>query len=304
MNEQIIKNKAGNIIPLQSGSRMSYDSFMNDRSSHVELLVTDLDGTLAVGGVISDSDLEAAAVLRSRGIPVLVITGRNPESLKKVAGLWDVANEILFSSGAGLLTAPDAVPIERARLSSFDVTTITSILADAGEDYCVLNPVPDNHEFSWRRFRPKQENPDFDNRMEIYMEWSRPDDESPKPASQVLIILPSGITPGAALLESLAPWSVFHSSSPIDLESIWLEVFPAGMNKGTALEDWCRSRNIDRNQVMALGNDHNDEMMLSWAGMGRVVEGAPEVLKERFSVLPAAGSGGFQAAVEEILGRI
>lgn len=280
---------------------MFYDSRMNDPSPDIELLVTDLDGTLAVGGVISDSDLEAAKELKSAGIPILVITGRNLKSLNKVEKLWDVADEILFSSGSGLLSAPDALPVERARLSSAEVGAIVSILSDAGEDYCVLAPVPDNHEFSWRRFRPKLENSDFDNRMEIYAEWSRPEDGTHHPASQVLVILPPGVTPGPAVLKSLSPWSVFHSSSPIDSLSIWLEVFPAGMNKGTALADWCRSRNIDRDKVLALGNDHNDETMLSWSGVARVVAGAPEPLKEKFSVLPPAGSGGFQAAVAEIL---
>lgn len=282
---------------------MFYDGFMKNSSSDVKLLVTDLDGTLAVGGVINVSDLEAARELKSRGIPILVITGRNLKSLNKVEKLWDVADEILFSSGSGLIAAPDARPIERARLSSAEVGEIVSILTDAGEDFCVLRPVPDNHEFSWRRFRPERENPDFDNRMDIYVEWSRPYKE-PQAASQVLVILPPGITPGTAVLESLSPWSVFHSSSPIDSRSIWLEVFPSGMNKGTALSDWCRKRNIDRTQVMALGNDHNDETMLSWAGVARVVEGAPELLKEQYPVLPPAGSGGFQAAVAEILGKL
>jgi hydroxymethylpyrimidine pyrophosphatase-like HAD family hydrolase len=270
----------------------------------IELLATDLDGTLAVGGVISESDILAARRLKAQGISVLVVTGRNLVSLKKVNQLWKVADEILFSSGSGLLSAPDALPVERARLSSADVNTVTTILTKAGEDYCVLNPVPDNHFFSWKRFRSPGKNPDFDSRMDIYADWSRPDDGSGGAASQVLVILPPGETPSAPLLKALSPWSVFCSSSPIDSRSIWLEIFPPGMNKGTALADWCRTKNIQRSRVMALGNDHNDETMLSWAGSGRVVEGAPEALKKRFQVMPPAGSGGFEAAVEEILGRI
>jgi len=60
-------------------------------------------------------------------------------------------------------------------------------------------------------------------------------------------------------------------------------------------------KNIDRERVLALGNDFNDEAMLSWAGMGRVVENAPQALKDRFTVLPPAGQGGFTAAAKEIL---
>ncbi len=265
------------------------------------LLATDLDGTLAVGGIINKTDLAAAESLKARGIPILVITGRNPKSMKKVENLWGVADEILFSSGSGLLTAPQALPTERARLSPGDVAEITAIVTDAGEDYCVLDPVPANHQFSWKCRRPHQENPDFVSRMNIYAEWARPDIGSPGPASQALVIFPPGITPGSGLKKALSKWSVFHSSSPIDHESIWLEIFPSGMTKGSALAEWCLMKNIDRERVLALGNDFNDEAMLSWAGMGRVVENAPQALKERFTVLPPAGQGGFTAAAMEIL---
>jgi len=265
------------------------------------LLATDLDGTLAVGGIINKTDLAAAESLRARGIPILVITGRNPKSMNKVENLWEVADEILFSSGSGLLTAAQALPTERARLSPGDVASITAIITDAGEDYCVLDPVPANHQFSWKCCRPHQENPDFVSRMNIYAEWARPDIGSPGPASQVLVILPPGIIPDTGLKNALSKWSVFHSSSPIDHESIWLEIFPNGMTKGSALAEWCLMKNIDRERVLALGNDFNDEAMLSWAGMGRVVENAPQALKDRFTVLPPAGQGGFTAAAKEIL---
>lgn len=267
------------------------------------LLATDLDGTLAVGGIISREDRQAAAMLRDYGIPVLVITGRNPKSLKKVDGLWDVADEVLFSSGAGLLESELAEPVEKARLTSEEVAEITSILIAAGEDFCVLDPVPNNHRFSWRRRHPLQENPDFDSRMDIYIEWGRPSDNTPAPASQVLVIMPPGLPLDPELGQKLSRWSVFHSSSPIDHKSTWLEIFPRGLNKGRALAAWCRGKNLDRKRVLALGNDFNDETMLSWAGWGRVVEGAPMALKNRFAVVPPAGAGGFKAAAGEALER-
>ncbi len=259
------------------------------------LLATDLDGTLAVGGVIGTADRKAAVALKERGIPILVVTGRNSKSLQKVEGLWDVADEVLFSSGAGLLAAEDAIPVEQTRLTSREVRDIVTILIKAGEDYCVLNPIPGNHCFSWRRHRSPRDNPDFDSRMDIYAEWGRPDDGSRLPASQVLVIRPPGMLPDQNLKTALAPWSVFHSSSPIDHKSVWLEIFPAGMNKGSALAAWCGANSIARNRVLALGNDHNDETMLSWAGMGRVVEGAPQVLKARYPVRS------FEDAAEEAM---
>lgn len=265
------------------------------------LLATDLDGTLAVGGVINRADRAAAAELKNRGIPVLVVTGRNPESLKKVEGLWEVADEVLFSSGAGVLTDKDAEPVGVGLLSAMETSEITAILDKAGEDYCLLDPIPDNHHFSWKRHRKPGENPDFNRRMNLYKTWGRPYNGIPHRASQVLIVLPPGTFIQSETAKDLSRWSVFHSSSPVDHKSIWLEIFPTGMDKGSALAAWCSTRRLPKERVLALGNDFNDESMLAWAGMGRVVGGSPMARESVFPVLPPAGMGGFEAAVKEAL---
>ena len=112
-------------------------------ASPTALLATDLDGTLAVDGKIGVAQRLAAARLKSAGIPILVITGRNLLSLSRVDGLWTVADEVLFSSGAGLLSHPKGIPEERSRLPYGEVQAIVDILDGHGEDYCILNPVPD-----------------------------------------------------------------------------------------------------------------------------------------------------------------
>lgn len=269
------------------------------------LLATDLDGTLAVDDVICDDDLAAADNLRSAGIGVLVITGRNRYSLRAVGRLWDAADEVLFSSGAGLLEGPEGAGVERARLSGGDVECISGILDDAGEDYCVLDPVPLNHYFRWKVHRRRGENPDFDARMEVYAEWGRPAGDGggcagdAGGAGQVLVIRPPGEAPGLGLLDALSEWSVVFGTSPLDGESSWMEIFPRGLNKGSALERRCMEKGIARERVLVLGNDYNDCAMLEWGSRGRVVAGAPEALRAAFPVLPPAGRGGFAAAADE-----
>ena len=273
--------------------------------AHTSLLVTDLDGTLAVRGRIARDDRLAAARLKAAGIPVLVITGRNLHSLGRTAEVWDVADTILFSSGSGLMASPDAAPVEQHRLGADEVRRLTAILDRFGEDYCLLDPVPHTHRFAWRRHRPAGSNPDFDARMSIYEEWARTWDHLDPAASdgacQILVIRPSGAPLNPDLEERLRPWSVFQSSSPLDHSSVWLEVFPAGMDKGRALADWCREHGIPASRVLALGNDFNDCSMLEWSGYPRVVANAPAELRQKYRTLPAAGEGGFAAAAEEAL---
>lgn len=265
------------------------------------LLATDLDGTLAVNGYISGHSRRAAKRLKASGIPILVITGRNHRSLNRVEGLWDIADAVLFSSGAGFCEQRDNPPQERGRLTAAEVIEIQHILDSGREDYCILDPIPGSHYFRYRRHRNPRENPDFDARMALYREWARPMDGSRRDAVQVLVIRPGNQSIPDRLLASLSRWSVFHGASPLDRHSTWLEIFPAGLNKGSALARLCRERGIPRGRVLALGNDHNDASMLAWAGHGRIVSDAPPELASRYKTLPPAGEGAFRAAVQEVL---
>ncbi len=187
----------------------------------------------------------------------------------------------------GLLRGPNAAPEERGRLGAEDVVRITAILDRRGEDYCILNPIPDNHYFAWKRNRPAAENPDFNERRNLYSDWEREYDGRAADACQILVIRPGGMDSErseAALEEELAAWSTFKSASPLDSSSIWFEVFPFGVNKGGALALRCSEHNVPANRVMALGNDYNDVSMFAWAGRPRVVPNAPEPLRREYPV--------------------
>jgi hydroxymethylpyrimidine pyrophosphatase-like HAD family hydrolase len=266
-----------------------------DQGGFPGLLAADLDGTLASGGVLLLGAVSAAERLREAGIPVLVVTGRNPLSLGRVEGLWDVADEVIFSSGASILSAPDASPVELAGLEAGETARIIEILDRYGEDYCILDPIPGNHRFAWKRHRPPTENPDFDARIDLYRPWGREYDGRPSAACHVLVIRPAGAPANPEMEADLCRWSFFSSASPLDRASSWLEVFPAGTDKGSALAAWCRERGLPSSRVMALGNDFNDLPMLRWAGLPRVVPGSPEGLRNEFAV------AGIDEAVEEAL---
>ncbi len=269
------------------------------------VLASDLDGTIAVKGVIGAGEFRAAEKLRLAGIPLLVVTGRNSLSLQWVDGLRELADEILFSSGAGLQVASEALPRELHWLSAGEVQRIAGILNDFGEDYCILHRIPRSGNFSWVRRRP--ENADLDSRLKLYARWAKPLPPGgvarafPEGAVHILVIRPSFPAPDSDLISALSEWSVFTGTSPLDHSSAWLEIFPAGVNKGGALSEWCARRGLSAGSVMALGNDYNDVPMLEWAAYPRVVGNAPDSLKKLpgAAVLPPAGEGGFASAVEE-----
>lgn len=65
-------------------------------------------------------------------------------------------------------------------------------------------------------------------------------------------------------LMPLVPESMFLTTSGIT----FAELTPQGADKGSALARLCHKLNIDRTEVIAFGDNHNDLTMLEWAGRG------------------------------------
>lgn len=58
------------------------------------------------------------------------------------------------------------------------------------------------------------------------------------------------------------------------------EMTPPGANKGAALARLCAELGIDRTEVVAFGDNHNDLTMLEWAGRGIAMANAVDAAKE------------------------
>src|SRR5258708_16023481 len=71
-----------------------------------------------------------------------------------------------------------------------------------------------------------------------------------------------------AELEGVQGLSVTQSSTS------YLEIRPVGANKATAISIIAASLNIDRADVLTIGDNDNDAEMLQWAGIGVAVAGA------------------------------
>jgi hydroxymethylpyrimidine pyrophosphatase-like HAD family hydrolase len=55
----------------------------------------------------------------------------------------------------------------------------------------------------------------------------------------------------------------------------WLDIMPEGVSKASGLATVCEKLGLDRNDVMAVGDGHNDMEMLAWAGIGVAMGQAP-----------------------------
>ena len=84
-----------------------------------------------------------------------------------------------------------------------------------------------------------------------------------------------------------------------------VDVLNAGCSKGHALERWAKYRGYEREEVMAVGDNHNDVEMLEFAGhpiiMGNACE---ELLARGWRVTRGNDACGVAAAVELALGEM
>ena len=58
-----------------------------------------------------------------------------------------------------------------------------------------------------------------------------------------------------------------------------IDVIPAGCSKGSSLAEWAALRGIAREEILAIGDNHNDLEMLSFAGIPVVMGNSVPELK-------------------------
>jgi Cof subfamily protein (haloacid dehalogenase superfamily) len=265
------------------------------------MLITDLDGTLLDSdGSLTKQDMDALFSLGRKGVVRVIATGRSLYSFKAVAGNRLPVDYVIFSTGAGVITFPDGRLIRKIHLDAGAVTTAVRIFMEFGLDFMVHQPIPDNHRFLFHG--TGSDNPDFHRRLARYCEFCRPLDNASSnigSASQLLAVVnhDNSASVLTALRSKLTGYSIIRSTSPLDGKSTWIEVFAPGVSKSQCAA-WLADRlNIDKDLVLAVGNDYNDLDLLEWAGSAFLVDNAPDILKNRFDSVASHNHGGVAEAI-------
>jgi len=146
------------------------------------------------------------------------------------------------------------------------------------------------------------DNPDFHRRLARYSEFCQPLDHATfniGSASQLLAVVNHDNSASVlkALRSKLTGYSVIRSTSPLDGKSTWIEVFASGVSKSQCAA-WLADRlNIDKELILAVGNDYNDLDLLEWAKTAFLVDNAPDMLKNRFVTVASHDHGGVSEAI-------
>jgi hypothetical protein len=273
------------------------------------LFITDLDGTLLNGQRRIPADHWSSLVdLRQKGCVVAAATGRSIHSWRLLVQRLGLAADdvrqlldyVIFSTGAGILETSNGRLLRALHLQLDQVEAAVSLLDHLKLDYMVHRSIPDTAQFLFRQH--SGENPDFSSRLRLYATYATPIAgerlQEYGAVTQILVIVPgeTGHEMAKRIAELLPLCSVIKATSPLDGESMWIEIFHRDVSKSRAAA-WLASHcSIAREEVCAVGNDYNDEDLLDWAGRAFVVANAPESLRRRFPTVADNEHGGVAEA--------
>ena len=250
-----------------------------------DVVYFDLDGTLLDGDSrIPKKNLYALSRLRAAGVRIGVATGRMYSAARRyIQQIASDAPAILYN-GAQLARPEDGTPLWEAHLT--EETTATAVEAARsigahvnfyrGRDFYVESLGPHGKKFI--------------DKEDIYPQ--RVDDlisllDNGPPLKLLLIGEPFHLVPcRKKLLEKLGDRVTLMFSEPD-----YLEVLPAGTNKGLALHQALRLLGIEGDRAVAFGDGENDAAMLQQAGWGVAMENARTEAKEAADHLTGPNTG-------------
>jgi hypothetical protein len=245
-------------------------------------IVTDLDGTLLNSeskvGVI---DTETLIGLKRQGIIIIIATGRSIFSFKRVIPEGFPADWLIFDAGAGILDIKTGEQIFSSFMTREEVLEIAAKLTELQLDFQIRNRIPDSHLYFYKKF--SHLNPDFDRINEMYKAYNKElkslDELSE--SSRIISIAPNdGIVD--VIEKEFPEYSIIRATSPVDYKSVWMEIYPKGINKGSALRLLCSKLNLKLSDTIGFGNDYNDVHFLDIVGDAYLVSNSPEALNGNY----------------------
>jgi Cof subfamily protein (haloacid dehalogenase superfamily) len=274
----------------------------------IRLLASDIDGTLLNPQFqISGGDLSALRRVHDSGIEVVLVTGRRHTFALPIAkqlgfDLWLISsNGAVTRSLAGESFHRDLMPRETCRelcraMQEFRGNTVLTF--DNESKGAIVLEHLDDLNASIHRWLEKNM---------AYIEFVVPIETAlvSDPVQAMFCGSMARMSEALRRLEGAGMGgkiTVLRTEYP-ERDLSMIDVLNTGCSKGHALERWAAHRGFRREEVMAIGDNHNDVEMLEFAGHPVIMGNACEELRGRgWSVTLGNDQCGVAAAVAEVVG--
>ncbi|HEX4213133.1 MAG TPA: HAD family hydrolase [Candidatus Dormibacteraeota bacterium] len=262
----------------------------------IELVVTDLDGTLLDPEEgIHPLALAAVVGLIDRGVQVLVATGRRHRTALPILSGAGLSLPGIYQDGAVGVHADGA----RFHLDAFTkeaASRVFEALAGLGVAPLIVVDRPEADLVVTPGYTGSPAH------LERNRRWIAGEDPARALAEEtILTFIVSGVDPEILgpvedRLKGLASASV---TPDLHYGGVTLQVLPPGVSKWTGVSTYCRLKGIDEGRVLAVGDGANDLELLRGSRVACVMaNGVPEAVALADHVLPPATAGGWAGVAD------
>lgn len=270
----------------------------------VQLIALDIDGTLLNSRfAVSERNRAAIAEAVRRGIEVALVTGRRYDFAMPVAQQISSPLTMIVNNGA-LVRTKEGETLVRHLLPRATALRVLQATHPWREATSVVFDRPLTNQVM-------METIDLEEGIRgAYYRWNKPFLGEAKPLETCLVedpiqVMLSGPVQPMREAEKTLRSVQFISEFALAVTAYeskdfsMIDVINPRVSKGTALAEWAALRGIAREEILAIGDNHNDEEMLSFAGIPVVMENAVPELKTRgWHVTHTNDCDGVAAAIE------
>ena len=270
----------------------------------VKLIALDIDGTLLDSRwKLPEANRAAIQEATRRGIEVALVTGRRYDFALPVAQDLGVAVTLIVNNG-GLIRSNDGQTRLKHLLPSDVARAVLQLAAPWRQGAAVIFDRPRANQLILERL-------DRDDSIR-YAYYSRNLEfigivspiESCLTEAPLQVMFSGTISEMAAieglLMDSpLAPRLKLAATKYASKDFAMLDVLPPGCTKGAALAEWAALQGLLREEILAIGDNHNDLEMLEFAGIPVVMQNSvPELKTYGWHETRSNDEDGVAAAIE------
>lgn len=270
----------------------------------VRLIALDIDGTLLDDhSRLPESNRRAVAEASARGIEIALVTGRRYDFAMPIARQFPCPLTMIVNNGALVKSSAGETQLLRVLPRG-----VARRVLDATSEYrempsvCFDRPRENQLIFERIDWDDPLRGPYFARNREFISQMSPLEDCLTEDPIQIMF---TGSVERAKTVESLLSGLPFSSEFSLaatiyqNRDFGMVDVIPQGCSKGATLAEWVRRRGWSREDVMAIGDNHNDLEMLHYAGLPVVMgNSVPELKSMGWRETLTNVEGGVAAAIE------
>jgi len=273
----------------------------------IRLIAVDIDGTLLNPQFqISPADLAALQKAKQQGVEVILVTGRRHAFAMPIAKQLEFDLYLISSNGAvtrsiqGETFHRDLLPAVTCRklcvaMKEFRGNTVLTFDKET-KGAIVLEHMNELNSSIQRWLEKNSEFIEFVIPVENSLTTDPVQTMFCGPIKRMHRAL--GVLSASGLDRDITVLRTEYLARDLSM----IDVLNRDCSKGHALERWANFRGIPREQVMAIGDNHNDIEMLAFAGMPFIMGNAVEELRSNgWRVTLPNDQNGVAAAVEQAL---